>query len=128
MVNPSIRVWNVMGGAFVAMGSRNISVGDVVGSAIMGSESMPVRNVVGRAFVAMVNRNIRVWNVMGRAFVPMGSKKVVARNMAVEGCARRNIIQPEKTESTKDTVFFALYICFLPSAWQGIIGRRRPLW
>ncbi len=84
-------------------------------------------NVVGRAFVPMGRIKFTVRNVTGIEFVAMGSRKIIARIVMVEGCARLHIVQPEKTVSTKDTVFFALSICFLPGAWQRIIGRRSPL-
>ncbi len=67
-------------------------------------------------------------NVVERAFVPTGNGKDVVRNVMVEGCARRHIVQPKKvTLSIKDIVLFALFICFLPSEWRKIIGRRRLL-
>ncbi len=76
----------------------------------MGSRNIPAWNVVERAFVPMGSRNIPARIVAGEPIVSTTNGKSIARNVMVEGCARRHIAQPEKILSTKDIVFFALSI------------------
>ncbi len=113
------------------MKDRSITARNVTGREFvrMGRIDDFVRNVTVVAFIPMGNGNLIVRIVVGEPIVNMANLNVFAYIVMVEGCARPHIVLPPKIAlSTKDTVFFALYIRFLLSAWQGIIGRRGPLW